>query len=196
MKEAFVYSWRNKDTNRLYIGWHKGSPDDGYVCSSKVLMEEYKKDCSKFERFIIAEGTAEYMSALEAQILKTVNAKDNPEYYNQHNGNGLYHLKQHTAEARGKISKSKIGKKRPDLTKRNLTNNPAHNPNISKKMGRCMRGEANPRFGIQASEETKKKISKSLSGKYVGIQRSEETKRKISEAKKFYWANRKLKHNA
>ena len=196
MKEAFVYSWRNKDTNRLYIGWHKGSPDDGYVCSSKVLMEEYQKDCSKFERFIIAEGRAEDMVALEAQILKAVNAKDNSEYYNQHNGNGLFHLKKHSAEARSKISRSKIGKKRPDLTERNLTNNPSHNPEIAKRMGRCMKGEANPRFGKIVSEETKQKISKSQTGKYIGLKRSEETKKKMSEAKKQYWANKKIKQNA
>lgn len=73
--EAFVYSWRNKETGRLYIGWHKGSPDDGYVCSSKILREEYEKDQSKFERFIIARGTAEDMVALETAILKSVDAK-------------------------------------------------------------------------------------------------------------------------
>ena len=196
MKEAFVYSWRNKDTNRLYIGWHKGSPDDGYVCSSKILMEEYEKDSSKFERFIIAEGTAEDMVALEAQILKAVNAKDNPEYYNQHNGNGFFHLKKHSAKARLKISKSKTGKKRPDLTERNLTNNPAHNPDIAKKMGRCMKGEANPRFGKTVSEETRQKLSKALSGKRIGTKHSEDTKRKMSEARKEYWANKKVKQNA
>lgn len=197
MKEAFVYSWRNKETNRLYIGWHKGSPDDGYVCSSKVLMEEYKKDNSKFERFIIAEGTAEDMVALEAQILKTVNAKDNPEYYNQHNGDGLFHLQKHTAESREKIANAKRGKKRPDLTARNSINNPAKNPEIAKRMGRCMEGELNPRFGANVSQETRIKISLANKGRRVGKKLSEEVKRKMSEAKRLYWANRKkLNQNA
>ena len=28
--EAFVYSWVNRETGRQYIGYHKGSDDDGY----------------------------------------------------------------------------------------------------------------------------------------------------------------------
>ena len=68
MKEAFVYSWKNKTTGKIYVGWHKGFEYDGYVCSSKVLMEEYTANPDNFERFIIAHGTAEDMAALETAI--------------------------------------------------------------------------------------------------------------------------------
>jgi len=36
--ESFVYLWTNKDTDRKYIGKHKGTADDGYVCSSESLI--------------------------------------------------------------------------------------------------------------------------------------------------------------
>ena len=191
MKEAFVYSWINKDTNRIYVGWHKGSSEDGYVCSSKVMLEEYSTNPENFERFIIAHGTAEDMAKLETAILQAVNAKNNPRYYNQHNGNGLYHLKSHTSEAREKISMSKRGKKRPDLTRRNLDNNPAKNPETAKKLGRDMENVNNPMFGKKHSPETLAKISASLKGSGLGKCRSDETKKRISEAKKAYWAKRK-----
>jgi hypothetical protein len=45
--EAFVYCWTDKITNKLYVGSHKGSPDDGYVCSGKYMLEESKKKMSE-----------------------------------------------------------------------------------------------------------------------------------------------------
>lgn len=105
--EAFVYSWRNIKTNRLYIGWHKGHINDGYICSSKPLLEEYNIDPSNFERYIISRGTINQMVTLETIILRSVDARNNPEYYNQHNGNGKYlHTLPHTKETREKMSKA------------------------------------------------------------------------------------------
>jgi len=107
MIKAFVYSWKNKTTGRLYVGWHKGSPDDGYICSSLILNEEYKKDSANFERFIIANGTPKDMVSLEAAILRAVDAKNNPDYYNQHNGDGKFcHNEVHTEETKVKMSKA------------------------------------------------------------------------------------------
>ena len=86
--EAFVYCWTNHSTEQLYIGYHKGSPEDGYVCSSKSMLEDYIKDRSVFSRQIIATGTKEDCIALEKAILMSVDAKHNDAFYNKHNGNG------------------------------------------------------------------------------------------------------------
>ena len=86
--EAFVYSWTNTSTGQLYVGYHKGTPEDGYVCSSKPMLEDYMKDRSVFTRQIIARGTKEECIALEKAILMSANAKDDPTFYNKHNGNG------------------------------------------------------------------------------------------------------------
>ena len=56
---SFVYCWTDKKTNMLYVGSHKGSIDDGYICSSKPMMKEYKKRPQDFSRQIVAEGLFE-----------------------------------------------------------------------------------------------------------------------------------------
>lgn len=111
MPEAFVYSLRNKENNRLYVGYHKGEVDDGYICSSRVVLEEYKTDPNKFERFIISTGTVEDMQNLESLILNFVDAANNVEYYNQHNNNGkFHHTEPHTDMAKRKMSKAHLNR--------------------------------------------------------------------------------------
>ena len=88
--EAFVYCWTNTETDKLYIGYHKGSPDDGYVCSSKRMLEDYKKDPSVFSREIIATGTHADMLVFETALLKSVDARNDPQFYNLQNGDGNF----------------------------------------------------------------------------------------------------------
>ena len=71
MVEAFVYCWTDVKTNKLYIGSHKGTVNDGYVCSSKLMLQEYTKRPQDFTRQIVAEGNDDL-------------------FYNQHNGFGTY----------------------------------------------------------------------------------------------------------
>lgn len=59
--EAFVYEWSNHQNGMKYVGFHKGRPDDGYVCSSKYMIEEYRANPKNFQRKIIAFGTADEM---------------------------------------------------------------------------------------------------------------------------------------
>lgn len=185
--EAFVYSLSDVSNGKIYVGWHKGSIDDGYICSSKIVKEEYNKRSKDFIRTIIAMGTAEDMVKLETKILQSFDAKNDEKCYNMHNGNGLYRLGAHNNETKRKISKSKIGIKRPDLSERNKTElNPA-------KMGLCGRDtskEKNPMYGKTHNENSKIKMSENRRGK--GTQRkSEETKRKMAEARKKYWELKK-----
>lgn len=106
MTEGFVYCWTNTATNQLYIGVHKGTPDDGYVCSSKTMLEDYMQDRSVFSRQIIASGSYEDMRAFEETLLNAVDAKQDPQFYNKHNGNGDFYLKRHTEEGRGNMRKA------------------------------------------------------------------------------------------
>ena len=85
MADAFVYCWTDIKESKLYVGWHKGTPDDGYVCSSKVLQEQYIKRPNDFTRTIIATGTVSDMVSLESAILKADGAATNHNYYNMHN---------------------------------------------------------------------------------------------------------------
>lgn len=40
--ESFVYCWTDTKRNMLYVGKHKGDINDGYICSSKYFLSEYK----------------------------------------------------------------------------------------------------------------------------------------------------------
>lgn len=75
--DSFVYCWTDVLTNKLYVGSHKGNIDDGYICSSKHMLKEYKERPTDFKRQIIAEGSYLDIKKLEQIILTTVNAAKN-----------------------------------------------------------------------------------------------------------------------
>lgn len=101
---TFVYQWTNLTTNRKYIGYHKGSEDDGYVSSSKYFNEDYNTNPSNFKREILAWGSTQDMIALETKLLKEVDAARNPDYYNRFNGDGRFYITEHSEETRQKQS--------------------------------------------------------------------------------------------
>ena len=91
--EAFVYVWTDNSIidevhqiNKRYIGVHKGTPDDGYVSSGKLMLEQYEQRPHDFTREIVMYGSWESMNAVEVDLLKSVSAAANTVYYNQHNG--------------------------------------------------------------------------------------------------------------
>jgi hypothetical protein len=105
MPEAFTYIWTNTLTDRVYVGWHKGDVDDGYVCSSKVLMEEYLENPLVFSRKIIGYGACKEMKNLESEILNFFDARCNKKFYNQTNANGNFlHTEKHTLDSKIKMS--------------------------------------------------------------------------------------------
>jgi hypothetical protein len=185
--EAFVYCWTDRLTNKLYVGWHKGQPDDGYICSSKIMLQEYKNRSSDFTRQVLASGNMTDMINFETKILIAFNAAKDKMFYNMHNGNGNFYLKCHTEESKNKISIGKTGKLRPDLSERNrLDSNPA-------KLGLCGRdtsGKKNPMYAKKHSAESIAKMRSNRKGLGTGPL-SEETKKKMSDAKKLYWLKRK-----
>lgn len=106
MNEAFVYCWTDHLTEKLYVGYHKGSVDDGYVSSSKKFLKEYNKRPGDFTRQIIAHGTVEDMQNFEIKILTSAKAAQNKNFYNRHNGGKNFYCNGHTAETRSKMSKT------------------------------------------------------------------------------------------
>jgi hypothetical protein len=85
MTEAFVYLWQDarQKPYKYYLGYHKGSPDDGYTHSSSVF-ESFSKDNipNRVRRRILATGSTEEMMELENKLLN--NRKDSKwdRYYN------------------------------------------------------------------------------------------------------------------
>ena len=68
MYEAFVYCWTDNLTNILYVGSHKGTEDDGYVCSSKYMMKEYKSRPDKHND----ETRKNYLTQEKCMILQNI----------------------------------------------------------------------------------------------------------------------------
>jgi hypothetical protein len=119
MAEAFIYCWTDTNRNMLYVGTHKGTPDDGYVCSGKLMLEEYNKRPQDFKREVMAFGSYNDMINFETKILKATNAAEDKSFYNQHNGDGNFFNKGHTEATRAKLKiarnkrtdKPRLGKK-------------------------------------------------------------------------------------
>lgn len=177
--EAFLYCWTDNKLNMLYIGVHKGSKIDGYVCSSKLMLEEYKNRPNDFTRQIIAEGSYSDILNLENLLLKSVNAANNDIFYNQSNGNSKFYCRKHTKETRLKIE---ISNKNPDGTDK-----------------RARSGMENGMYGRKHNENTRKKMSMNA-GHWLGKTHTKETKNKMKKKKpnyfttpkgKFWWNNGK-----
>lgn len=93
-KTAFVYQWENNENDMKYIGSHYGFLDDGYVSSSKYFNEIYNKNPSQFTRTILSFYKTRLESLKsEEQLLSSVNASKNKNYYNliNHPGKGWSH---------------------------------------------------------------------------------------------------------
>jgi hypothetical protein len=172
MAEAFVYCWSDMKTDMLYIGFHKGSVDDGYICSSKYMMEEYKSRPNDFKRNIVASGSIDDMLSFESLLLKTLDARNDSTMYNMHNGDGKFIIKCRSKESRKKQSETML-KTRKAL---GITLSKEHREYLSKI-----------KTGVPRSKESRKKQSESVFGSknhFYGKTHSEEFKKKQSLRKK------------
>jgi hypothetical protein len=103
-RDAFVYCWTDKLTDKLYIGYHVGSTDDKYISSSKYFNSEYNKRPADFSRTIIANGSRYDCVSLERKLLEAVDAAKSERFYNRHNGGNKFHCTGHSEETRKKMS--------------------------------------------------------------------------------------------
>lgn len=172
MSEAFTYCWIDKKIGKIYVGYHKGDQNDGYVCSSKWMLEEYKKRPEDFTRMILVEGTAEYCHALESSILQTLDAMNRDYFYNQSNGNGTW-INKHCSDHHRKLLSEKFkGKKMGGALKdQRGKNNPMYGkipwnkgkkgvpPETSQKMSQKSKGRTPWNKGIKCPDYMVKNIS-------------------------------------
>tara|TARA_B100000029_G_scaffold474930_1_gene517778 strand:+ start:230 stop:1495 length:1266 start_codon:yes stop_codon:yes gene_type:complete len=93
--EAYVYRYTNLNNGMMYIGYHVGIPEDTYLESSehsdfRALMAG-SEPVFKYE--ILYYGTKSEMQNQEHQLLKEVDARNNPLFYNQSNGTPAFSQK-------------------------------------------------------------------------------------------------------
>jgi hypothetical protein len=118
---SFVYKWTDIKRKMYYIGSHKGSIKDGYICSQPEMLNEYNSRPEDFIREIIGEYDS-YKEAreIEQRLLKWVDAKNNPQYYNKSNGGKNCFVEQHSVETKKKMSESQKGKVFSDEHKKKI----------------------------------------------------------------------------
>ena len=86
---AYLYKWTEKSTGKWYVGSRsrKGChPDDGYICSSKIVKPMVLANPQNWSREILVVGIPKDMRELEARYLTVLNAKESSMSYNQTNG--------------------------------------------------------------------------------------------------------------
>ena len=85
---AYLYEYTHIETLMKYVGIHLGLPEDTYLESSK--NPEFRKVMAGSEPVLIFKilqyGTYKQMQDAEHAILSEVDARNNPNYYNQSNG--------------------------------------------------------------------------------------------------------------
>ena len=86
--QAYLYRYTHVPSNRAYIGIHKGLKTDAYNHSS--TCEEFghllRTEFHNFKYEVLETGSLGAMLNKEHKMLKAVNAKSNPNYFNKSNG--------------------------------------------------------------------------------------------------------------
>lgn len=117
MTIAYIYKWTHIPTNKWYIGSRTKEnchPDDGYICSSKIVKPLIEQAPEEWSREILYTGGKNEMRALEGNILSSLDAKNNAQSFNQDNGDGNFVLWQHSEDTKKKMKKPK-----PEASRKN-----------------------------------------------------------------------------
>lgn len=171
MKDSFVYIWIDSVTGMKYIGAHKGTETDGYICSSKYMMEEYNKRPNDFQREIIYYGPFDECLKEELRLLHEVDAAHSPEYYNMHNGTGVFVLIKHTEKSKEKMRKSQRGK--------------THSPEARRKLSLALLGRKKGPMSLESRiKMSKSATGRKLSPETIDKQRIAQQKRRMLEKEK------------
>jgi len=213
MKTAYVYKWVHKPTYRWYIGSrtaHNAHPDDGYLCSSRIVKPMIKSNPEDWTREILFVGDPFEAYDFETELLDMFDARNDPRSFNQHNNEGKQSGKGHPSPNKGK-SPSEETRQKLSIAGKNRILSEEHKQRISKALTGKIRSEEHAEKISKAkkgksngphSEETKRKIAESQIGKimppvseetrrkisasHTGTKRSEETKAKMSASAKAY----------
>lgn len=85
--EAFVYCWTNKESGMKYYGYHKGTPEDGYISSSQNEAFSVDYYAGKLDREILFTGSEQECLNFESSSIKAARARGES-LYNNNVGSG------------------------------------------------------------------------------------------------------------
>jgi len=151
---GFVYIWFDRKRKRYYIGSHWGSPDDGYICSSRWMRKAYNRRPFDFKRRIISFISTNRQDLLyeEGKWLSFIKDDElGKRYYNR--TKMIYHWHTDPNKADNIIQQMRVTRKgKPS---------PMKGKHFSEESKKNMGGQNK---GKTASQETKDKRSASLKG--------------------------------
>ena len=170
----FLYKWTELSTGKWYVGSRTAKnchPDDGYICSSKIVKSLIKENPNNWQREVLCIGSIDYIVRLETSYLKMLNARDNPLSYNMHNNDGIYSRagipstklhkekirealagKSLTTERKLNISKARIGYKVPNVIKQKISNtlqNRLITDEHAEKISKALTGKAKSKTAVE-----------------------------------------------
>jgi hypothetical protein len=96
--QPYIYKWTQISTGMMYLGsktkagWNPSRHME-YICSSKVVKPLVLANPDDWKCEILMVGDhdgCQYIFNKESEMLQEINARDNPEYYNQHNNDGIF----------------------------------------------------------------------------------------------------------
>lgn len=181
MTIAYIYQWTHLPDSKWYIGVRTKKdchPDDGYICSSKIVKPLIESSFNDWQRKILHTGTPEEMIKLESSILTELDAKNNKNSYNLHNGDGNFTTAGMIMpkEWVDKISKGNSGKVRNEEARENYRRAnqlKAQDPNYLGKLRKPKPEGHGAKVslalkGVPKTEDHKKAMSEVRKGKSTG----------------------------
>jgi hypothetical protein len=188
--DSFVYKWTNLTLEKVYIGYHKGTESDGYICSSasKKFWEDFNNPEYKWEREILHRGTMKECQLLESKLLNEIDITSEHVYNNKNNlmFNFDEEIRQKLVSAANKRSKNpEYIKKLSDASKKQWEN-PEHRRLISEKnTGKKHSERTIEKLKLARSKQVITRESRiKTAEKLIGRPRPDSVKKAISLARK------------
>jgi hypothetical protein len=216
MTQAYLYRWTEIATSKWYVGsrYAKGChPDDGYICSSKVVKPLIISNPSGWTREVLVIGNSTDIRELESKYLTALDAAKSTQSYNKRNGSGSFHtvgmpisekqmrfLKENNPSWREDVKeKLRIKGKSRDVSH---LHDPKHKEKVVLGHKRAWAEGKYVGVGFKSGDENvaksdavKVKLSQTRKQRKIqpmtGKTHSDETKKKMAEIRAIYWANKK-----
>lgn len=189
MIDSFVYKWTNITLGKIYIGFHKGTEHDGYICSSRSseFWQDFNNSAYEWKREILYKGTMKECQLLESNLLDSVDIRSESVYNNKNNI--MFNL---TDEVRQKLSikakqrsQNKIYISHLSKLAKKQWENPTHRAHMSKiNKDKKHSKETIEKIKRARAEQTITPESRQKAAEKIrGIPRDENTKNAISLAR-------------
>jgi len=108
---SYIYIWYDTRAKLFYVGGHKGTVEDSYVCSNPMMLRAYKKrpESFKFRVLEYVNGSNDDLRKAEQKWLNLIKEEElywTPNIYNK--SDRYYNQKEISSGGNGKANKGRI----------------------------------------------------------------------------------------